>query len=41
MWLLSLAPFSGSRSVKSANPSGMPASATSRPKRQLCATVTT
>ena len=31
MWLLSLAPFSGSRSVKRAKPSGMPASATSNP----------
>ena len=31
MWLLSLAPFSGSFSVKRAKPSGMPASATSSP----------
>ena len=31
MWLLSLAPFSGSFSVKRARPSGIPASATSNP----------
>ena len=41
MWLLSLAPFSGSRNVNRAKPSGMPASATSRPYRQLWAIVTT